>query len=369
MDEPDGAGTAAMRGFPVVAMALAGFLFSLTPATDRLDNALLDLEWSMLRKFAARPAPDDIIVVGVDEASVRAVAEPLGLWHRPLGQALERIAAAHPRAIGLDAVLPERSYEDFHPGLDRPLLEGLAAARANGVLVAALTIDGRTRAARPIHSPFLAVLGESGLGIGLFGRDGDGVTRRFSLAIPTEDGAFPTLSGRLCRALSRNCTDGLIDFALGPPFKYVALRDVLSTRDTQYLEKLFHDRIVMIGDVQRFGDRIEVPVNLAGWEEAGRASPGVVVHAQTLRTALMGAPVEASRPLTVLIVTLAALIGLARQWRLAVASAVLAGALGLVGALIALHSGTFVPLSAALLTLVVACAWRTISDLSRSRAP
>ena len=167
MGKPDAAGITATHGFAVVAIALAGFVFSLTPIAERLDNALLDVEWDLLREFAPRLAPDDIIIVGVDEASVRSFEAPPGLWHAPIGHALGRIAAAHPRAIGIDIALPERSYESFHPGLDRPLVEGLAAARSSTVLVASLSIDARTRAARPIHLPLLAILGEQSLGIGL----------------------------------------------------------------------------------------------------------------------------------------------------------------------------------------------------------
>ena len=360
MGKADAAGITATHGFAVVAIALAGFVFSLTPIAEWLDNMVLDVEWSLLRKFAPRPAPDDIIVVGVDEASVRSLDAPPGLWHAPIGAALERIAAARPRAIGLDIALPERSYEGFHPGLDRPLVQGLAAARRASVLVASLTIDARTRGARPIHTPLLAIIGEQGLGIGLLGRDGDGTTRRFSLLIPTEDGAFPTLVGRLCRALARHCSDGLIDFALGAPFKYVPLRDVLATRDEQYLAKLFRDRVVMFGDV-RPGDRVAVPVNLAGWEPGGRLSPTVVVQAQSLRTAIAGAPGEAARPLAVLILTLAALVALVREWRLAAVTAIVVAVALMGAATLALRAGTYVTLAGSLFTLAAVPLFRAFA--------
>jgi adenylate cyclase len=347
------------KGFALAAIALAGFLFSLTPLAERMDDALLDVEWSLLRDFAPKPGADEVIIVGVDDASVRAVDAPPGLWHEPIGTALERISSAEPRAVGIDLALPERSYESFHPGLDLPLLRGLVAARTNGALVASLTIDPRTHAARNIHTPFLAVLGEQGLGIGLLGRDGDGVTRRFSLAVPTIDGAFPTLSGRLCRALSKHCSDGLIDYALGAPLRYVPLRDVLATRDPQYLRRLFRDRIVLLGDV-RPADRVAASVNLAGWESGGKLTPAIVVHAQSLRTALAGAPVEAGRPLSVLLLTIAALVALMRDWRLALATAVLAGVVSFAGATFALRSGMHVGIVAAWATLaigVLGCRW------------
>src|SRR5688572_4361297 len=141
MGAADSAGSPATRGFAVVAIALAGFLFSITPVAERLDHAILDLQWSMLRKFAPRSAPDDIIVVGVDDRTARSIQEPQGLWHHPIGIVLEKLAAARPRAVGLTLTLPERSHERFHPALHRPPLEGLAAARRNRPRWATLPID------------------------------------------------------------------------------------------------------------------------------------------------------------------------------------------------------------------------------------
>jgi CHASE2 domain-containing sensor protein len=109
----------------------------------------------------------------------------------------------------------------------------------------------------------------------------------------------------------------------------------------------------MVGDV-RPADRVEVPVNLAGWEEGGHTSPTVVVHAQSLRTALAGAPAEAARPLAVVLLTIAALVALLRDPRMVALSALLV-ALGLLAAAAAaLRGGTHVALAGALFTLVAA---------------
>jgi CHASE2 domain-containing sensor protein len=264
--------------------------------------------------------------------------------------------------------LPDRSLDALRPGLDRALLVGLAAARRNGPFVVALTIDARTRSARPIFPPYLAVVGEQGLGIDLWPRDADGVTRRYSLAVPTEDGGYPTLVGRLCGLVSARCNDGLIDFALGAPFRYVAFGDVLAMRDADRARALFRDRIVLIGDAQRYADRIAVPFNLASWEPAGGDAPGIVVQAQALRTALPGAaPDEAARPFAVLLVVLAAIVfRFRRPGALALGAGAGALALFAVGAF-ALRGGTFVPIAPALATLVGAAAVRTLLELSRHR--
>jgi hypothetical protein len=79
------------------------------------------------------------------------------------------------------------------------------------------------------------------------------------------------------------------------------------------------------------------------------------VHAQTLRTAMGGeAPQEALRPVTMILVLLAALPFLLRDWRWALAVALLAATAIAAGALFSLRSGLFVPVSAPLLTVLLA---------------
>lgn len=355
MREDEEGTRATLRVFAIAAIALLGLAFSATPVAQRLDAALLDFEWSLLRKFDPRPAPDDIIVVGLDDSTMRTLKGPLALWHEPLAAALARIAAAKPRAIALDLALPEGSFESVRPGLDRSLLTSLAAAQHNGPFVAVIDIDARTRSAKPIFPPYLAVLGGERLSLGLLARDVDGVTRRFSLMVPTEDGGFPTLAGRLCRALSKGCSDGLIHYALGPAYRYVPLQQVVDSKDPAFVDRLFRDRIVMIGETQRFSDRVDVPTNLAGWEAGGGTSPGVVVHAQALRTALLGAaPVETRRPWTLVLVTVAALLALMGNWRLALLTGLIVAAASAAGAALMLRAGLYVPIAAAVFTLALA---------------
>ena len=355
-----------MRALAVAAVALAGFFFSLTPLAERADGALLDHAWRTLRKFDTRPAPDDIVIVGIDEATIRAIPEPPSLWHAALGAALAKLAGARPRAIAMAFPLPERSYDSVKPGLDRALFDGLATAVEATTFVAALSIDARTRAAKTIHTPYLALLGESRLGLDLTARDADGIARRFTLLIPTEDGGFPTLQGRLCRALDKDCSEGLIHYALGRPFTYVPLHKLLAMEDPDLVRRIFRDRIVLIGEAQAFHDRVDVPLNLAAWETDAAHSPSVVVHAQTLRTALaQSAPREASRPLVVLLVSLAALVLLVRDPRMAAVTALLAAVGAAVVGLVALHAGTYLPAAALLFTVGLALisrlafAWRS----------
>jgi CHASE2 domain-containing sensor protein len=247
------------------------------------------------------------------------------------------------------------------------LFEGLAAAIESSPFVAALNIDPRTRAARNIHRPYLALLGESRLGLGLVARDADGVARRFSLLVPTEEGGFPTVVGRLCRQVRVECVDGLIHYSLGKPFTYVPLKNLLQMSDEALLRRLFRDRIVLVGETQAYTGRIETPVNPAGWESQARDTPAIVLQAQTLRTALAGAaPREIRRWLGVLFVSFAALIVLVRDARMASITALVAAAAAAVVGIAALRSGTFAPLAAVLTTLALGVAARWALALRRS---
>ena len=358
----DGA-RAALRAIAVAAVALAGLAFSLLPPAERLDSMLLDAQWRLLRRFDVRPAPDEIVIVGIDEATVKAIPEPPGLWHAALGRTLARLASVQPRAMALELPLPERSYDGVKPGLDRALFEGLAAATEAGPFVAVLSIDARTRGARNIHLPYLALLGESRLGIDLTARDADGVVRRYALTVPTEDGGFPTIEGRLCRAMKRACNDGLIQYALGPKYTYVPMKNVLAMTDEALLKRLFHDRIVLIGEAQAFSDRVEVPLNLAAWEPDVPHSPGIVVHAQTLRTALAeAAPQEGSRLLAFVLMSAAALLFLMRDERFAALTALAGGIAFFVVAIVMLRGGLFLPIASIFFTLALAVAARAAAS-------
>jgi CHASE2 domain-containing sensor protein len=340
--------------FVVAALALGGMAVNGTSLAERADLMLLDRGFAVLRALDPKPVPDDIVIVGIDDATRRAVSEPPGLWHVPLAELLKRIASAKPRALALDIVLPERSMEAVRPGLDRALTEGLMAARTVETFAIGLAVDGRGEA-KPVHPPFLGVVGAGRLGLVIVGRDVDGVTRRYSLALPTEDGSFPTLVGRLCAGLSAGCRQGITDYSLGSAFRYVPMAQVLGMNDAPGLERLFGGQIVFVAETQRAAERITQPLNLAAWEQAGRDAPLVLAHAQALRTALHGRPIENTNPaLAVALISLAALVFLAGPWRLALACAALAGLALVAISFLALRAGLQVPVAAALVTVAAA---------------
>ena len=241
------------------------------------------------------------------------------------------------------------------------------AARSVDPLVLALAVNARGEA-KALPPPYLAVVGVDRLGLTILGRDVDGVTRRYSLALPTQDGAFPTLVGRLCAGLSGRCRQGVADYSLGNAYPYLSLERVLEASDAGELGRLLGGRIVFVGEIGRLSDRIAQPVNLAAWEAGGRDAPGrdapgVLAHAQALRTALYGRPVEAVNPVVgVILVSAAALVFVASRWRRALLGALAAGLALLAISLLSLGAGLQVPVSAALATCALAAMARAGYD-------
>jgi len=125
---------------------------------------------------------------------------------------------------------------------------------------------------------------------------------------------------------------------------------------------------VLLGETQRFSDRIAVPVNLAGWETTRHDSPGVVVHAAALRTAMQGDPAEGvGKPVLLILVAVAAALALMRNWRLAFVTGILAAALFLAAITFSLRQGRAIDGAAVLFTLVLAWASRTAYEAWNER--
>ncbi len=255
---------------------------------EPLDQRLLDVQFRALRTYALRPVKNEVVVVGFNEDTGRVLREPLTLWHPHFGRFLEAVAGAGAAAVGLDVVLPDRSYDSIVPGYDKQLLTGILAARRTMPLVLALTVDpaGETR---PIYPAFVVVAGKDATGYTQLKVDPDGVVRRFTERLGEGGSAVPTLAGQLARRLGRTANDGLIDFAVGEKFDFVPLEDVLAWHAagaTNKLESVFKGKAILLGGTFRFEDRLAAPVNLVAWDPDAINVPGVLLHAQALRNLL-----------------------------------------------------------------------------------
>ncbi len=350
----------AWSGFLAVLAVVAAFAAS--PWARRLDNLWLDAAFRVLRLYAPLPGGDQVVVVGIDDEDLRAFGMPLATLHHQIGGFLQAMVTARPAAVGLDVVLPAGSADRLQPGLDAALARGILAARAAYPLVLGLTADAAGKA-RPLHAPFLRLAGADGVGFVFLPRDEDIVIRRFDERIGAQGEAVPTLVGRIARILGRDPAPGLVQYALGPTFAYIPLRQVLGWHeagDSVALAKAFGARVVLLGSVLQYDDQHSAPVRLAAWDSESDTSHGVLIHAQQMRSVLASAIIRESPPWTGIVLALL----LASAWWLrptrGVAIAVFAGTtLAVGGGLVALRAGTALPVPLALTALLGAFAART----------
>src|SRR4051812_44147585 len=127
------------RNAAFLVIVAGGVLLAATAATESLDLKLLDVEFRLLRAWFPRPAAQEVVVVGIDEETVKRFPEPVTLWHKHLGRFLDAMAQARPAVVGLDIVFPDRSFESVLPGSDRGLMKGMIEARRSYPLVLALS--------------------------------------------------------------------------------------------------------------------------------------------------------------------------------------------------------------------------------------
>jgi adenylate cyclase len=362
----DAAAKTRQRLLPGLLMVMLGAVVHFLPATALLDLKLLDTGFSVLRRIAAKPAPVSPVLIAADEATLAAFPEPIALWHRYLGTILAGLARAQPSSVGIDIELPQRSQDQIQPGLDLALAEGMQLIKAAAPLVIARGVDELGRV-KPVHFPFLAIAGEGGSGLAVWPLDTDDVVRRFDERQGEAGARVPTFAGELARRLGKEPTPGLIDFALGNAFSYVPMHRVwawMRAGDDARMRAEFGGRVVLIGGVLPFSDRHRQPVNLAGWEEADRAAPGLLLHAQALRSMLgPGLVKPASAAWTVAAVLCAAVLWFAFAHigaGLALAATYVVGLA--ITALWLLHAGTHLPIATALLTALGVGASRLAYD-------
>lgn len=258
----------------------------------RMERAAFDSQMQVLRNHWPRPLEGDIVLVGIDEGSEETFTEPVALWHKHFARLFSALAGARPRAVGVDVVPPERSYDDIAPGYDLAFFRAIRDLRSQTVVVFALTVDREGRAAR-MHPTFARVIGEEGLGVDQQWRDPDSVLRRFSEAELGKTQAANTLAGQLLRSLGLPVDEGFIDYSIGSRAEYIPMQDVIAWKEQgeeSRLRETFGGKIVLVGYVLKRADRWELPVQLIDIDPDnadGRArlsQPGVITHMQVLRS-------------------------------------------------------------------------------------
>jgi adenylate cyclase len=264
-----------------------------SPIADA-ERFMFDQQVRFLRAVHTRPVEPDVVLIGIDDDTEAHYPEPVALWHRHFAPVLHALAKAKPRAVGVDVVLPERSYDSILPGGDLAMMRGLLALKRSTVLVYVQTVDNKKRIV-PIQPNYRNIVTEAQLGVDQQARDPDNVSRRFSRQRATDGGEVPTLVGQLLSGLGMAVHEGYIDYSLGAPLEYVPIHEVAGLSEER-LRTLFTGRIVLIGSLLARVDRWQLPVKLmandpgqAGWTPQERetrqaySQPGVLVHLQILR--------------------------------------------------------------------------------------
>lgn len=346
----------------VAAAMLLGALWTLTPIAAPLDGRAWDASFRLLDRLRPTPPATGIAVVGLDEATLAAVPEPLALIHPHLGAVLEALAQGGARAVALDLVLPDRSFDSVAPGADLALMRGLLAMRQAGVLVLARTVDD-SGLERTIHAPLLAAAGPGGSGFALLPADRDGAVRRIDERLGAGGAQVVTMVGELARRLGFRVEPGLIDYGrpIGvEPVSMLAVMTWARAGDTAALRRAFAGKVVFVGALLPFVDRHRVPVALGASGYLPASMPGVFLQAQAFRTlATTGALPVRTAPAALLA---AVLCGLA--WRFALrwrpALAVVGGGLVVLAVVapVALAAGVAVPIAGAAIAVVATAALR-----------
>jgi adenylate cyclase len=265
-----------------------------SPLADA-ERRAFDLQMRALRDVWSRPITGDIVLIGIDEDTENAFPEPVALWHRHFADVLHALAQARPAAVGMDIVLPERSYDYITPGLDMAMMRGLLDLRRSTALVYVQTVNSRGDPV-PVQANYGGIIGPASLGIDQQLRDPDLVSRRFSERLLSQTAEpVPTLAGQVLRSQTRTAGEGFIDYSVGAPLDYVPMHLVAAMKDDPArLAKAFGGRIVLVGSLTRKTDRWLLPVKLLAHDpdaaEGKRAfsQPGVLVHGQVIRSHLAG---------------------------------------------------------------------------------
>ena len=327
-----------------VAAAAIGLALWGSGALERAELVTLDARY---QARGERAAPAGVVVVGVDEATVRE----LGRWpypRRTQARALRRLAALEPAAIAYDVQLSELTDPDQD--------EAIAAALGSvGPLVLATTrydaVNGPDVIFRDDDLRAVGVrVGHAG-----FPETPDNVFRRVPLAV---DGlpafavaAAETAQGGTVRGDGFGDGGALIDYA-GPPgtIPQIAYADVLAGRADA---AAIRGRVVVVGTTEpTLGDTHPTPFG-------GRPMSGPEINANAIATILDGVPLRDAPGWldAVLIVALAgvgAATALLRRAWMGLAAAVVAGGAYLVAAQVAFGAGTVLDVTHPVLTLLLA---------------
>ncbi|MGZ8318488.1 MAG: CHASE2 domain-containing protein [Telluria sp.] len=325
------------------AAACLGVALAQAAPSRHVELQWLDASFRMLAMWRTQPAAPEVVIVGVDQASIDQSAKPFALMLDEFALALDAMRLGAARAVGVDLVFPANDHEQLVPGASRRL--ALAIGRLRSTAPVVLGTLGAAGAPDTAAARYLAMAGIDGEGLLQVAADADGSLRR----IEDAGGAAPPtlLSTRLAVRLGQTAAAGIVDFALGGPFDYIPMHRVVAlarSGDSAALRASFAGKVVMLGVILPDQDRQRIPVRLASWEN-GTSVSGVVFQAQAVRSLLQQRIIDSAPWLSAVAALLAAAaIWLARaKLRHALAAAAVLTLAILAGSVALLAAGTQVP--------------------------
>jgi CHASE2 domain-containing sensor protein len=329
-----------------VAVLVASFVLILYTAglLDNFERQTVDERFSWR---GAQSPGSQIVIVGIDQTTLETLRAHPPLPRADYAQVLDRLHAAAPRMIGIDAQFIGRT----DPADDNALLA--AIARDGPVLLG--THDGP-------HGPITVPAGVAGAPGAIpaslaIDKDPDGVLRRMLYA-PVRLETLAVRAAEIVRSHPVNAADfpenhAWIDFR-GPPgaFPHYSFADVMAGRVPA---SAFTGKAVLIGVTDPVGDDLFVT------SISSVPMPGVEVHANALWTVLAGLPLKSAGgpvdvALILALITIPAAIGTRKSGLVTLAGSV--GLLGifLLAAQLAFNAGWIVSIASPLVGLVIAAA-------------
>jgi adenylate cyclase len=333
-----------------------------------LDQSLYDGQTRWLRARMPSTLPQDVVVIGLDEAAYESIPEPTALWHTHLAALFAGLSAAQPAVVGLAMPLPVRSYDFLVKDIDATLISGIYLLRAAAPLVVGqpMGIGGRLR---PISPELLAAIGEGAVASLAICEDTDGTVRRINQRrCRTEDKHEP-LASVMAKHLGRQgSSSGMIDYSVGGAIEYTPVGTVLDWvrgGEDAKLRVLVQGRAVVVANLLPTETRHRLPVSLAAWEPGSRTEPGAVAHVQALRSMLSRGLIErVSYPLELALASLGALLWFGRNGWIKLAALLGTGGAVVAGSTYAiwqghyLHTGTL--LAVILMAFLARLAWESV---------
>ncbi len=322
--------------------------------TSVLDRPELDTVDARFTVRGTRPAPRDIVVVGIDDVSFGDLKLRFQDWPRTFhARLLRNLRRAGVKAVVYDVQFTEESQD---PAADVALYEAAGAARPVIFATTEVDEDGGTGVFGHDAATSRRNLRAIGAGVGqaLLPTDAGGVIRRMSYSLEGLKAlgvvAAETAGGRRIAPPDDSSGDGWIDYA-GPP----------GTVDTVSFSQVYRNRVPasrLRGKIVVVGPTAPSLQDISPTSIGGGLMPGAEIQANAIATARAGFPLRsASGAVEAVLILVLGLVAPLLNLRLsslrALPVVLVVGAAYLVLAQVAFQAGTVLSVAAPMLALVL----------------